>query len=127
MPSIRKLPVRIDEKKHKPYRSEYLIPRLDGVTEPGFISIKNGRTVQIGTMVFVGSEVTPEMLLERFCERNPAPLDTALALRRLSAFVEALHAFKIGNVLAVDYSAEGLPVLRIEQDYFVCKPDTRLP
>lgn len=62
-------------------------------------------------------DVTPEMLLERFCERQPAPDDRDEALRSLATFVESLQAFKIGNVLALSYTPDSLPLLRLESEF----------
>jgi hypothetical protein len=127
MSSTRKLPVRIDEKKRTTSRSDYLLPQLAGTPRTGFTSIKTARTVDRGCIVFLGREVSPETLLEKFCENNPEPPDCQEALRRLSAFVEALQQFRIGNVLSVEYSAEALPRLRIEQEHFLGTAQTKLP
>ncbi len=117
MPAIRKLPVAYNPKKPKTGRGEFLLPHLSGAGESGFVGIKSGRRSEFGALSFIGMDVTPEMLLERFCERQPAPADRDEALRRLAAFVESLQAFKIGNVLAVSYTPDSLPVLRLESEF----------
>ena len=117
MPAIRKLLVAYNPKKPKSGRGEFLIPQLSGVAESGFIGIKSGRRSEFGALSFIGMNVTPEMLLKRFCERQPAPADRDEALRRLAPFVESLQAFKIGNVLAVSYTPDSLPVLRLESEF----------
>jgi hypothetical protein len=127
MPSTRKLPVRINEKKRTTFRGDHLIPQLSGTPESGFVSVKSGKTVALGSIVYVGRDVTPEMMLERFCEICPPPPDRASALRRLIVYVEALQSLKIGNVLSLSYSPDGLPVLRVEEEYFFGMPNTSLP
>ncbi len=71
MPSIRKLPVTYNPKKPKTGRGEFLIPHLSGIAESGFIGIKSGRRAECGALSYIGMDVTPEMLLERYCERQP--------------------------------------------------------
>jgi hypothetical protein len=95
-----------------------------GNPSEGFISIKTGRKVDRGCMVFLGKPVTPEMLLEKFCENNLEPTDRSEALRRLSAFVNALQEFHIGNVVSAEYSAEALPLTRVEQEHFLARHRT---
>jgi hypothetical protein len=128
MTATRKLPVRINEKKRTTHRSEYLVPRLSDVApEDGFISIKTGRVIERGSVVYLGRDVTPEMMLERFCEQQPPPADRVEALRRLSAYIEALQQFRIGNVLTVSYSPDGLPILHVVEEYFLSETHSKLP
>lgn len=127
MPLTRKMPVRINEQKRTTFPGEHLIPQLSGSPVSGFVSVKSGKTYSLGSVVYVGRDVSPEMMLERFCLICPPPPDRAAALRRLAAYCDALQAFKIGNVLSMDYSPDGLPVLRVEQEHFLSEPDRRLP
>lgn len=127
MSAIRKLPVRINEKKRSTFRGEFLIPKLCGTAESGFLSINTGLSCELGAVVFLGTEVTPDLLLERFCERNPPPSDGLLALRILNEYVEALNAVRIGNVLSVSYGPDGSLILKVEAKYFLNKPIDKLP
>jgi hypothetical protein len=128
MIATRKLPVRINEKKRTTSRSEYLLPRLSGPgSEDGFVSIKTGRRIERGCMVYLGRDVTPEMMLEKFCAQQPPPADRAEALRRLSAYVEVLQQFKIGNLLTLSYTPDGLPTLNIVEDHFLSRTHSKLP
>jgi hypothetical protein len=74
-----------------------LLPDLNGSPGSGFINIKTARKVDRSCLVFLGREVTPEMLLERFCENNPEPSNRSEALRRLSAFIEGLQQIRLGS------------------------------
>jgi len=126
MPSTRKLPVRIDDKKHARH-SEHLIPQLSDSPNSGFVSVKTGKPVEVGMVAYLGRDVTPEMMLERYCRSCPTPSNRTRVLNRLAAYCEALQSFKIGNVLSVSYSPEGLPILRVEQEHILCGPNRRLP
>ena len=127
MSSTRKMPVRINEKKHTTFSGEHLIPLLCDSPEAAFASAKTGKTYSRGAVVYVGRDVTPEMMLERYCQVAAEPSDRQGALRRLAAYCDALQAVKIGNVLSVSYSPEGLPVLRVEQEFFLTETPSRLP
>jgi hypothetical protein len=127
MSSTRKMPVRINEKKHTTFSGEHLIPQLSGSPDSGFVSAKSGKTSILGAVVYLGRDVTPEMMLERYSQVATPPTDRADALRRLAAYCDALQTVKIGNVLSVSYSPEGLPILRVEQEFFLTQTPTKLP
>ena len=127
MSSTRKMPVRINEKKHTTFAAEHLIPSLSDSPDAGFVSAKTGKTYPRGAVVYLGRDITPEMMLERYCEVAPAPPDREAALRRLAAYCEALRSTKIGNVLSLSYSAESLPILKVEQEFFLRVTKSKLP
>jgi len=127
MSSTRKMPVRINEKQRTTFSGEHLIPSLSDLPDSGFVSAKTGKTYSLGAIVYVGRDVTPEMMLERYCQVAPPPLDREAALRRLAAYCEALQSTKIGNVLSVSYSPECLPLLKVEQEFFLRETARRLP
>jgi hypothetical protein len=127
MSSTRKMPVRINEKKHTTFAGEHLIPLLTDSPDSGFVSAKTGKAYSRGAVVYLGRDVTPEMMLERYCQVAPPPSDRAAALRRLSAYCEALQSTKIGNVLSLSFSPDGLPLLKVEQEFFLRETESRLP
>ena len=127
MSSTRKMPVRINEKKHTTFAGEHLIPSLTDSPDTGFVSAKTGKTYSQGAVVYLGRDVTPEMMLERYCQVAPPPADRDSALRRLAAYCEALQSTKIGNVVSLSFSAERLPILKVEQEYFLRQTESRLP
>src|ERR1051326_908804 len=104
MASTRKMPVRIDEKKRTTLAGEHLVPDLSDSPAGEFVSVKSGKSYVRGSVVYLGRDVTPEMMLERYCQVAPPPADRATALSRLSAYCDALQSVKIGNVLSVSYS-----------------------
>jgi hypothetical protein len=127
MSSTRKMPVRINEKKRTTFAGEHLIPWLTDSPNSGFVSAKTGKSYSCGAVVYLGRDVTPEMMLERYCQVAPPPTDREAALRRLSVYCEALQSTKIGNVLSVSFSPEGLPILKVEQEFFLRETESRLP
>jgi hypothetical protein len=127
MSSTRKMPVRINEKKHSTFAGEHLIPALTDSPDAGFVSAKTGKTYSRGAVIYLGRALTPEMMLERYCRVAPPPSDRETALRRLPAYCDALQSTKIGNVLSVSYSPASLPILKVEQEYFLRETESRLP
>ena len=127
MTATRKVPNSLSKKGGKTTNGEHLLPQWSDVTAAGFIGVRSGKIHERGYVVYVGRDVTPEMMLEAFCERHPQPADRVAALRRLEAFVLALQSCKVGNLLSVSYTAEGLPSLKVEQEYLLSQPDKRLP
>ena len=87
MIATRKLPRNTTKKGGKTTRGEYLLPQLSRDEPSGFLGIKSGRTFERGYIVYLGRDVTAEMMLDEFCECNPPPRDLDLARQRLSAFV----------------------------------------
>jgi hypothetical protein len=127
MIATRKLPNSLSKKGGKTAGGEHLLPQMaDGATS-GFVGVRSGKIIERGYVVYLGRDVTPEMMLEKFCERHPQPIDRATALRRLETFVQALQPCKIGNVVSVSYTADGMPAIKVEQDYLLSGPDSRLP
>ena len=90
--------------------------------------MKTGKAHPQGVVCYLGVDVTPEMMLERYCRVAPPPPDKQAALLRLTTYCDALQAVKIGNLLSVNYSPEVLPVLVVEQEYFASvEPNRKLP
>jgi hypothetical protein len=126
MSSTSKVPVRIDEKNRTTFAGEHLVPQLSDSAEAGFVSVKSGKQYVRGAVVYVGRDVTPEMMLERYCKVATAT-DRKAALRRLTAYCEGLQSVRVGNVLSVSYSPDGLPTLHVDEEYFLSEPKRKLP
>jgi hypothetical protein len=127
MSATRKLPNSLSKKGDKTTGGEHLLPQLSDATAAGFVGARSGKIHERGYVVYVGRDVTPEMMLKAFCTRHPEPADRATALLRLEAFVQALQSCRIGNELSVSYTPEGFPNLKVEQEYLLSEPDRRLP
>ena len=127
MASTRKLPVRINEKRRTTFAGEHLVPNLSDSPAAEFVSVKSGKSYVRGSVVYVGRDVTPEMMLERYCQVAPPPADRTAALRCLAAYCDALQSVKIGNVLSVSFSPDRVPQLHVEEEYFLPEPQRKLP
>lgn len=127
MISTRKIPVRINEKKHTTFSKEHLLPLLSGSRDDVFLSAKTGKTYPSGVVVYLGQDITPKMMLERYCQVATPPLDRETALRRLAEYCQALQTVKIGNVLSVSYSAENSLLLKVDQEFFLPENENKLP
>ena len=125
MPSTRKMPVRADEQKRRT-SSEHLVPQLSD-SPSGFVSVKTGKSCSRGVVVYLGRDVTPEMMLERYCKVSTLPIGRDIALSRLAAYSEALQTVKIGNLVSVAFSPDGMPILQVEQEHFLSQTPVQLP
>jgi hypothetical protein len=125
MPSTRKMPVRADEQNHKT-SSEHLVPQLSD-SPSGFVSVKTGKGCSRGVVIYLGRDVTPEMMLERYSKVSTPTIDREMALNRLASYCEALQTVKIGNLVSVSFSPDGLPILKVEQEYFLSQKPVQLP
>jgi hypothetical protein len=127
MISTRKLVRNTTKKGAKTARGEYLLPQLSGVNPSGFLGIRTGRTYEQGYVVYMGRDITAEALWTEFIDYNDPPKDRDIAFDRLSAFVQALQQCKVGNLLSISYTPDGLPVIKVEQEFLLREPDKRLP
>jgi len=127
MSATRKLPHSLTKDGRKTTGGEHLLPQLSNLSVPGFVGVKSGKIHERGYVVYLGEDVTPEMMMESYCRRHPEPLDRVAALRRLEAFAQALQRCKIGNLLSVSYGTDGLPCIKVERGYLLAEPDSRLP
>jgi len=89
--------------------------------------MESGRKFDRGCIAYVGYHVTPAMLLVRFGCKNPPPRNELMAVERLRVFVLALKACKIGNTVSISYTPDGLPLLKVEQEYTLTEPNKKLP
>ena len=92
----------------------HLLPDLFFAGEPsGFVRVPGGKRVKYGMIGFVGQEIGVADMLERW-EREVGPVTDREAARvLLLAYVDAIAALKLGNVVSVEYSAGG--VLRLKK------------
>jgi hypothetical protein len=125
MNSTRKLPVAINEKK-RIASGNHLIPELTN-SPKNFVSVKTGKPYSHGAIVYLGKDVTPEMMLEQYCKVASSSLDQEIALNRLAAYCAVLQSVKIGNIVTIEFDSDGLPVLKVEQEYFLSQASVKLP
>jgi len=127
MPSTRKMPVRIADRSRTTVADEHLIPSLDEPPGKGFVSANTGKGHARGAVVYLGRDVTPEMMLERYVQVARPPVDRSKALWRLGAYCEALQSVKIGSVVSLSFSPDGLPLLNVDEEHFLSGQEHQLP
>lgn len=95
----------------------HLVPDLLATDQPrNFIRVTGGRRVKYGMIAFVGIELGAADLLARW-EREVGPVsDRAAGLKSLAAYLLEVSRLRLGNVVAAEYSSEGLPRLRKLRD-----------
>lgn len=97
MSSTKKLPVAISLPSGRSKGSEFLIP--DPAGAEGFISLKTGRRVPYGLLVYTGTEITALELFDRAAEQSIVQADNEQFRRSIEIYVDVLQDFRIGNVL----------------------------
>jgi len=103
-------------------RSRFLIPALDGSAQ--FEEIGTGKRHDMGYLVYTGKELSPDDVAKK-CTVEDSPSD---ALRRLiDSYLSAVAKFKVGNVVAIDYIADGQVRLRLISQMPKSKAGPRLP
>jgi len=103
-------------------RAPFVVPAFDGRSV--FVETKSGKAHDQAYVVFVGLAVSPEEALSKV--QNP-PADRDAALRQLRSFIEQVAQFKLGNVLAVERAADGLPLLRKVAEHPARESGPKLP
>lgn len=109
MSSTRKLLVAITLPSGRTRGSDFLVP--DPAGSARFTRLRTGRAVQHGLVVYTGTAVSAADLLERGAEHAVLPRGDQHLLRSLEAYIDALQAFAIGNVLRVAAREDGAATL----------------
>jgi hypothetical protein len=104
--SVRRLPVPITLPSGRVGRG-HLLPDLALVQPSEFIRVPGGRRVRHGMIAYVAADVDAAEMLARW-ERDVGPVvDRPAALVRLQAYVAEVARLKLGNVVELEYLAEG--------------------
>src|SRR5512134_3666918 len=125
--SVRKLPFPISMPSGRVGRG-HLLPDLSLVGKPkDFVRVPGGRRVRYGMLGFVGSGVSALDMLERWAREVGPVADQGEALARLRAYVDEVARLKIGNVVEIEYSQQGMPRLTKVSDTPPVQFKPRLP
>lgn len=107
MKATKKLPVGIDPKTGRAQAgSDFLVPCPPGDESSGFIGIQSGKRCSSGMLAFLGVAVSAMDIRSRVVKFSKVHL-AALTDELLESYSEALGEFKIGNVIAASYAADG--------------------
>jgi len=99
MNSTKKMPCGLSKDGRLTQHSEFVIPHTSGTTREGFRGLSSGKIYREAAMTYIGREITSEDIIGKLPEsdRSATLADT------LDSFIAALTAFKIGNVIGIDY------------------------
>lgn len=86
---------------------EQLIPSFVPSKRAGFVGLKSGRIHHHGLLASLEKPLDPEKILATFAEHHPLPLAKKECLKILDRYLQALQAFKAGNVIFIRYSKTG--------------------
>jgi hypothetical protein len=107
MNATKKLPVPINPKTGQPRTGrDFLVPWPASVEASGFLGVESGRRHSHGALVFLGVSVTARDVRNRAAQSSVSAI-SALTDEQLDAYLSALTAFKVGNVLSISYAPDG--------------------
>lgn len=98
--STKKLLVAYDESKPTAGQGDFLAVVFEGAT-PVFFGLRSRRTYKTGRMVFLGKEITEKEVFAKLVDSGRKIESVDQTLANLTAYVQQLGSFKIGNVLGV--------------------------
>jgi hypothetical protein len=105
----KKLPVSLSFGEFKSNSNEFLIPVLKSEERnpSGFMGIKSGKRFPFGALSFLGKAISASDILGKIGATRMKSLDMSAAISDLNSYLEKLQAFKIGNVLEIEYLSNG--------------------
>jgi hypothetical protein len=106
--TTKKMPVSLSFGSFKSDSKEFLIPFLDREELPnGFMGIESGRRIPFGMLAYIGKQISASHIIRKMGSGRLGSLSMSDAARDLNYFIEMLQAFKIGNVLEIEYLPDG--------------------
>lgn len=99
MNATKKLPVAVSFAEFSTNADEFLVPaNVDG--KACFIGIKSGKSFPYGALSYLGKPVFSEDILRKMAAAKTT--SEFVSKEMLEAYLEALSAFKIGNIITVE-------------------------
>lgn len=114
MKSIRKFPVGTTGKLESGAGSEFVVPQMPPIDGGGFRGVRSGRVWLLGAVSYVGRDVTVEDVLAK-CTKKCLTSTGAATEAMVREFIQQLHGFKVGNVISIEYNAQGEFALLLEK------------
>ncbi|MBS0262398.1 MAG: hypothetical protein JSS02_10650 [Planctomycetes bacterium] len=115
MSSTKKLLVAFDPVRPDAQTSDFLIPwHRDG--KPLLIGLKSGKESALGTVVFVGREITRNDLFAKLVDSGMIIANVEDSLAMIDSFLKCVQLLKIGNVARICSSSQltNASVVRLE-------------
>lgn len=124
MITTRKLPHSMTKDGKATLRGEHLVPCLESPRKNYFVGVKTGKIYDLGYLVYLGEDITPEEILGKLrlsdeAARGAQPI--------LESFIRELTAYKIGNVVSVSFPESIRCVLKKEAEAPKSERKAKLP
>ena len=121
-----KFPVRLSGTNSEKSTGDQLAPSLAASPE-GFVSLKTGKIVPSGGVVYVGKPIDPHTILDRYRRVASVQISESDALARLEAFCTSMNSRLIGSLVDISYDDSALPVVQMLKRRFSQQPKSKLP
>jgi hypothetical protein len=124
MITTKKLPVAVSFAEFSTRADEFLVPANIG-GKSSFIGIKSGKSFPYGALSYLGKSVSADSILEKLAVGKVS--SDAISKEMLESYLEAISAFKIGNILAVESVTGSLVRLKKVADMIPVGGKVNLP
>ncbi len=104
-PTTKKLLVAFDPSKSAAATGDFVVPILEA-DAVAFFGLRSKKASALGVMVYVGKEVTVNDLFAKLVDTGRKIPDVDRTVGMLSDYVSRLDEHKIGNVVAIETTAE---------------------
>jgi hypothetical protein len=101
----RKLLVAFDPSHPEGSTSDFLVPVVDEGT-PRLFGTRSRKTATLGMMVYIGRDVTKNDVFARLVDSGRRIDSVSKTIESIETYLRLLQAFKIGDVLSLEVSAE---------------------
>ncbi len=99
----KKMLVAYDSKKPDARGANFVVPlNIEGGKK--LISIKSGKSVNCGLVVFVGKDVTANDIIEKLKPFNANEIKDAPS--QIDSYIESINEFKIGDIIKINENGE---------------------
>lgn len=116
MTPTKKFPVSVSYAEFNTNSSEFIVPIITG-EGCCFIGIKSGKKYSYGAVSYIGKEISEKEVFAKLVDsgRKIESVDQALAM--LTAYIQQLQGFKIGNIIAVvlKSDAPGFELIKVAE------------
>ncbi len=103
----KKMPVSVSHGKFKSKSKEFIIPFTGGDRE-GFVGIESGKAAQYGLITYIGKDVTVNDIFAKLVDSGQKISNVEASIALFSDFIEQIQQFKVGNIIGISYSKEGI-------------------
>ncbi len=103
----KRFPVSVSYANFKAKSKEFLIP-FTGKEQNGFRGIDSGRVSQYGLITFIGKEINVNEVFAKLVDSGQKIDNVDGTLAAIEIFLKELQQFKVGNIISISYSEDGI-------------------